>query len=73
VEDDHLIGLDAAQRELHPKEDLSQYEGRWVYLRGGYVIDAGDDLGRLVAAHKKQDGDMFLFVSDRDPDAIWIT
>jgi hypothetical protein len=47
------------QLELAPKEDLSVFDGQWVVLREGYVVDHAEDAHDLVIA----DGDAILRVA----------
>ena len=60
-----------AQREMHPKEDLSAYRGEWVLLRKGWLVAHDPDLAMLMQAPERRPGDGLMFVP-LHPEHIWV-
>jgi hypothetical protein len=56
--------LERLQEELSPKEDLSQYEGRWIALRNGHVIAVANDPTELRENAEVREDDGILLVGD---------
>jgi len=56
--------IERLQAELAPKEDLSQYEGRWVALRSGHVVAVADDSVALRENPEVRSDDGILLVGD---------
>lgn len=50
------------QQDAEVREDLSPYVGRWVALRDGHVVAAGDELAELRAKPEVHDDDVIVRV-----------
>ena len=48
------------QQQLAPKEDLSEYAGKWVALRNGYVVASALDAVTLRQHEGVQNGDVLV-------------
>jgi hypothetical protein len=56
--------LERVQQELEPKDDLSEYVGRWVALRNGRVVAVADDPTALRENPEVAPDDALLQVID---------
>lgn len=53
------------QEELAPKGDLSRYEGQWVALRRGRVVEGAPDPQTLLASGNVLASDAIMHVVTR--------
>jgi len=54
------------QASLAPQEDLRPYAGKWVALRGGYVVTSADDSVSLRDDPAVKESDQLLPVPAAD-------
>jgi hypothetical protein len=52
------------QRELTPKQDLAQFAGEWVVLRGGRVVAHAQEMAELISRGDVRDRDAVIRISD---------